>query len=59
MDKLVKQDVVRHKIFIIRAKKVMLSVHLAKLYGVEAKVLMQAVKRNIERFPKDFMFHLT
>ena len=59
MGKLVKQDVVRQKIFIIRDKKVVLSVHLAKLYGVEAKVLMQAVKRNRERFPEDFMFQLT
>jgi hypothetical protein len=37
----------------------MLGPHLAKLYGVETKVLIQAVKRNIERFPEDFMFQLT
>ena len=37
----------------------MLSNHLADLYGVETRVLVQAVKRNIERFPKDFMFQLT
>lgn len=37
----------------------MLSNHLAKLYGVETRVLVQAVKRNIERFPPDFMFQLT
>jgi len=37
----------------------MLSIHLAKLYGVQAKVLMQAVKRNNDRFPEDFMFQLT
>ena len=37
----------------------MLSTHLAELYRVEAKVLIQAVKRNIERFPEDFMFQLT
>jgi predicted RNA-binding protein YlqC (UPF0109 family) len=59
MGKLVKQDVVQQKIFLVRDKKVMFSVHLAKLYGVEAKVLMQAVKRNIKRFPEDFMFQLT
>ncbi len=49
----------RQKIFLVRDKKVMFSVHLAKLYGVETKVLMQAVKRNIKRFPADFMFQLT
>lgn len=37
----------------------MLSADLAELYGVEPRVLVQAVKRNIERFPEDFMFHLT
>jgi hypothetical protein len=37
----------------------MVSVHIAELYGVKPKVLIQAVKRNIERFPKDFMFQLT
>jgi len=37
----------------------MLSLHLSELYGVEPKVLVQAVKRNIERFPEDFMFKLT
>jgi hypothetical protein len=43
----------------IRGQKVMLSQHLAELYGVETRVLMQAVKRNIDRFPEDFMFALT
>ena len=42
-----------------RPPKVMLSTGLAFLYGVEARVLVQAVKRNIERFPNDFMFRLT
>ena len=50
---------IENSIFMIRGQKVMLSTHLAKLYGVEAKILIQAVKRNIERFPKDFMFLLT
>lgn len=50
---------IEQKIFIIRGQRVMLSSHLAELYGVEAKVLIQAVKRNIERFPRDFMFQLT
>ena len=44
--------------FVIRGQKVMLSMHLAELYEVEPRVLVQAVKRNIERFPEDFMFQL-
>jgi phage regulator Rha-like protein len=47
------------KIYFIRGTKVMLSQHLSELYGVEPKVMIQAVKRNIERFPDDFMFQLT
>jgi len=47
------------RIYIFRNKKVMLDKDLAKLYGVQARVLNQAVKRNIERFPADFMFQLT
>ena len=46
-------------IYEIRGHKVMLDRDLAKLYGVETKVLNQAVKRNIKRFPEDFMFRLT
>lgn len=46
-------------IYEIRGHKVMLDSDLARLYEVETKVLNQAVKRNIERFPKDFMFQLT
>lgn len=46
------------RIFLIRGKKVMLDVDLAELYGVETKSLKRAVKRNIERFPQDFMFEL-
>lgn len=46
-------------IFTIRGHKVMLSVHLAELYNVRVKALIQAVKRNIDRFPGDFMFRLT
>lgn len=59
MGKPVKQEVVRQKIFVIRGHKVMLSFHLAELYEVETKVLLQAVKRNMKRFPPDFMFLLT
>ena len=46
-------------IFLIRNEKVILDSNLAKLYGVETKVLKRAVRRNIERFPNDFMFELT
>jgi ORF6N domain len=46
-------------ILFIRGEKVMLDAHLATLYGVQTKVLIQAVKRNIDRFPTDFMFQLT
>ena len=51
-------DGIEERIFFIRGHKVMLSSHLANLYGVQPKVLMQAVKRNLERFPSDFMFQL-
>ncbi len=47
------------KIYLIRGKKVMLDMDLAELYGVETKNLKRAVRRNIERFPEDFMFELT
>lgn len=49
---------IRSKIHIIRGKQVMLDFDLAELYGVEARVLNQSVKRNIKRFPEDFMFQL-
>ena len=45
-------------IYLIRGQKVMLDKDLARLYSVETKVLLQAVKRNLERFPEDFMFQL-
>ena len=50
---------ISEKIYIIRGKKVMLDRDLASLYGVQTKMLNLAVKRNIRRFPKDFMFRLT
>ena len=50
---------IQHCIYFIRKQKVMLDKDLAKLYGVETKVLIQAVKRNIDRFPSDFMFQLS
>jgi len=46
-------------IFLIRGEKVMLDRDLAELYGVETRTLNQSVKRNLERFPDDFMFELT
>lgn len=52
-------QVIREKIYEIRGQKVMLDFDLAGLYGVATKALNQAVKRNIERFPEDFMFQLT
>jgi len=55
----VPSEVFERRIFLIRGQKVMLSLHLAELYDVETRVLGQAVKRNIERFPEDFMFRLT
>ena len=50
---------VEKKIFLIRGKQVMIDRDLAELYGVETKVINQAVKRNIERFPEEFRFQLT
>ena len=52
-------DLIASKIYFIRSEKVLLDSDLALLYGVETKVLKQAVRRNIERFPEDFMFELT
>ncbi len=51
--------VIHKKIYEIRGFKVMLDFDLAELYEVETKALNQAVKRNVTRFPKDFMYHLT
>ena len=52
-------EVIQSKIYEIRGQRVMLDRDLAEMYGVETRVLNQAVKRNIERFPEDFMFQLT
>ncbi len=54
-----KVSYIENKIFTIRGLKVMVDRDLAELYGVETKKLNQAVKRNIDRFPNDFMFQLT
>jgi len=56
--KLVSIERIESKIFLIRGKKVMLDKDLAMLYGVETRALNQAVRRNIDRFPEDFMFQL-
>lgn len=50
---------IQQAVYIVRAQKVMLDSDLAQLYGVETKVLNLAVKRNINRFPEDFMFDLS
>ena len=52
-------QLIQSKIYEIRGQKVMLDFDLAEMYEVETRVLNQAVKRNIERFPEDFMFQLT
>ena len=50
---------IQSKIYVIRGERVMLDRDIAALYNVETKVLNQAVKRNIKRFPEDFMFQLS
>ena len=59
MNEIIPQELIEKKIYLIRGQKVMLDRDLAALYDVETKVLNQAVKRNIKRFPLDFMFQLT
>jgi len=52
-------ELIKNSILEIRGKRVILDYELAKLYEVETRVLKQAVRRNIDRFPEDFMFQLT
>ena len=52
-------QIIQSKIYVIRGERVMLDRDIAALYNVETKVLNQAVKRNIKRFPEDFMFQLS
>jgi len=59
MTDLVPLESITSKILLLRGAKVMLDRDLADLYGVETKALKQAVRRNIERFPDDFMFEIT
>lgn len=56
---LVTEQKILNRIYVVRGEKVMLDQDLAEMYGVETKQLKRQVKRNTERFPKDFMFELT
>lgn len=59
MENVITDEAIASKIYFIREQKIMLDKDLAILYQVETKVFNQAVKRNIDRFPDDFMFQLT
>ncbi len=59
VDRLPASTDIESLIYVVRDEQVMLDSDLARLYGVETKALNQAVKRNIRRFPPDFMFQLT
>ncbi|MBU1006421.1 MAG: ORF6N domain-containing protein [Candidatus Omnitrophica bacterium] len=59
MKDLMPRERIERRIFVIRGQKVIIGTHLAELYGVTTSALMQAVKRNADRFPDDFMFKLT
>mgnify|MGYP001616222689 CR=1 FL=1 len=59
MKELIPVEIIERKIYLIRGHKVMIDRYLAELYGVATRVLNQAVRRNISRFPSDFMFSLT
>ena len=56
---LISNERIASKIVLLRDEKIMLDVHLAELYGTDTRTLKQAVRRNIDRFPEDFMFKLT
>ena len=59
IEQLIPVERISSKIFLIRKEKILLDFDLAKLYGVQTKHLIQAVKRNKDRFPDDFMFQLS
>jgi len=59
MEKIIPSETIEKMILIFRGQKVMFDKDLAQLYCVETRILKQAVKRNISRFPADFMFELT
>ena len=56
---IIPSEIIENKIFLMRGQKVMIDRDFAELYGVQTKALNQAVKRNINRFPQDFVFVLT
>jgi phage regulator Rha-like protein len=59
LEALILEQKILNRIYVVRGEKVMLDRDLAELYGVETKRLKETVKRNMERFPKDFMFEMT
>ena len=59
LQNLIAEQKILNRINAIRGEKIMLNKDLAELYNVENRVLNQSIKRNIKRFPKDFMFQLT
>lgn len=59
MSEAIQQEIIEQRIFLIRGRKVMIDRDLAGLYGVETKYLNRQVRRNIERFPEEFMFQLS
>ncbi len=56
---IIPDEIIVNKIYVMRGKKIMVDRDLAELYGVETRVLNQAVRRNEKRFPDDFMFQMT
>ncbi|MEN9598578.1 MAG: hypothetical protein RL596_889 [Bacteroidota bacterium] len=58
LEVLVVEQKILNRIYVVRGEKIMLDKDLAEMYSVQTRVLKQAVKRNIERFPKDFMFEM-
>jgi len=59
IERIIPEETIAEKIFLIRGQKVMIDRDLAELYDVETRILNQAVRRNRNRFPDDFMFQLT
>lgn len=59
MSTLIPLELIERRIFVLRGEKVLIDRHLAEMYGIATRVFNQAVKRNLERFPREFMFQLT
>jgi len=59
MSTLIPLELIERRIFVLRGEKVLVDRHLAEMYGIETRVFNQAVKRNLERFPSEFMFQVT